>query len=100
LSIAGVFVSISRNQNAVSFARPTHGRIIPLTKPRLVIAGHTPQPVAPGDLNCDGVVDGTDLTILLSEWGKCADSDDCPADLNDDGIVDGGDLLILLSNSG
>jgi hypothetical protein len=25
----------------------------------------------PGDLNHDGVVDGTDLLILLSEWGEC-----------------------------
>jgi hypothetical protein len=28
-----------------------------------------PQPVAPADLNCDGVVDGGDLLILLSNWG-------------------------------
>jgi hypothetical protein len=54
----------------------------------------------PGDLNGDGVVDGSDLLILLSEWGKCKDPDDCPADLNGDGTVDGSDLLILLSNWG
>jgi hypothetical protein len=54
----------------------------------------------PGDLNGDGVVDGADLLILLSEWGKCDDPDDCPADLNNDGVVDGADLLILLSNWG
>jgi len=52
------------------------------------------------DLNCDGLVDGADLLLLLSEWGKCADPDDCPADLNDDGSVDGADLLLLLSNWG
>jgi hypothetical protein len=52
------------------------------------------------DLNCDGVVDGADLLILLSEWGKCGEPDDCPADLNGDGVVDGADLLILLSNWG
>jgi hypothetical protein len=49
------------------------------------------------DLNCDGVVDGADLLILLSSWGKC---NECPADLNNDGVVDGADLLILLSNWG
>jgi hypothetical protein len=53
-----------------------------------------------GDLNGDGVVDGGDLLILLSNWGNFADPEDCPADLNEDGVVDGGDLLILLSNWG
>jgi hypothetical protein len=51
----------------------------------------------PGDLNDDGVVDGGDLLLLLSQWGKCPG---CDGDLNDDGTVDGGDLLILLSNWG
>jgi endonuclease/exonuclease/phosphatase family metal-dependent hydrolase len=53
-----------------------------------------------GDLNCDGVVDGADLLILLSNWGKCADPESCDADLNGDGTVDGADLLMLLSNWG
>jgi hypothetical protein len=51
----------------------------------------------PADLNCDGVVDGADLLILLSSWGQCPDSDNCPADLNNSGAVDGADLLLLLS---
>jgi DNA-binding beta-propeller fold protein YncE len=59
-----------------------------------------PCPHLNGDLNGDCVIDGTDLLILLSEWGKCGDPDDCPADLNGDGVVDGGDLLILLANWG
>ncbi len=50
-----------------------------------------------GDLNGDGVVDVSDLLILLGEWGPC---DDCPADLNGDGVVDVSDLLILLGNWG
>jgi hypothetical protein len=53
-----------------------------------------------GDLNCDGVVDGADLLILLSAWGECDDAKNCPEDLNDDGFVDGADLLLLLSNWG
>jgi len=48
----------------------------------------------PADLNCDGVVDGADLGILLSRWG----SNDCAADLNGDGVVNGADLGILLSS--
>jgi len=46
-----------------------------------------------GDLNNDGIVDGADLGILLSNWGNPG-----LGDLNDDGIVDGADLGILLSN--
>jgi len=45
------------------------------------------------DLNCDGVVDGADLGILLNAWG----TDDPDADLNNDGIVDGADLGMLLN---
>jgi hypothetical protein len=54
-------------------------------------------PPCPADLDGDGVVDGEDLLILLSEWGPCAG---CDSDLNNDGVVDGEDLLILLSEWG
>jgi len=46
-----------------------------------------------GDLDGDGLVDGTDLSILLGSWGPC---DQCAADINDDGVVDGDDLAALL----
>ncbi len=49
-----------------------------------------------GDLNGDGVVDVSDLLILLGAWGECPRGEACPADLNDDGTVDVSDLLILL----
>jgi len=54
----------------------------------------------PADLNCDGVVNVSDLLILLGAWGACTEPDACPADLNDDGVVNVSDLLILLSNWG
>lgn len=46
----------------------------------------------PADLNCDGVVNGGDLGLLLSQW-------DGPGtgDLNHDGIVDGADVGLLLA---
>ena len=54
--------------------------------------------LCPADLNDDGLVDGFDLTILLANWGPCADPLACEgADLNFDGLVDGEDLLIILS---
>ena len=45
----------------------------------------------PGDLNCDGVVNGADLGTLLSQWGSAGS-----ADLNGDGVVNGVDLGRLL----
>lgn len=47
---------------------------------------------AAADLNCDGSVNGQDLTALLAGWGVSGS-----ADLNNDGIVNGQDLTILLA---
>lgn len=46
------------------------------------------------DLNGDQLVNGQDLAIFLSAWGKSSG----PADINLDGIVNGNDLAALLSN--
>ena len=45
----------------------------------------------PGDLSGDGVVDGTDLAILLAAWGSPH------ADLTGDGVTNGADLAVLLA---
>lgn len=50
----------------------------------------------PGDLDGNGVVDGSDLGSLLGYWGPCPEP--CPADLDGNGVVDGGDLGALLGN--
>ena len=52
------------------------------------------------DLNCDGVVDVSDLLQLLSAWGACDGGGPCDADLTGDDVVDVSDLLILLSDWG
>ena len=49
------------------------------------------------DINQNGVVDVSDLLILLAQWGK---SDPIFGDVDGDGFVDVFDLLILLSNWG
>lgn len=48
---------------------------------------------ASADLNNDGVVDGSDIGLLLGAWGACPM---CFADLTGDGVVDGGDLGAML----
>lgn len=49
------------------------------------------EPTVMGDLTGDGIVNGLDLSALLSAWGSPA------ADLNGDGTTSGADLTILLS---
>ncbi len=54
------------------------------------------EPPAPNpDINGDGAVNGTDLLILLNQFGGAG-----AADLNNDGVVNGTDLLILLNAFG
>jgi hypothetical protein len=58
-------------------------------------------PCATADLNCDGVVNVSDLLILLSHWGPCIPKEgSCEADLNGDGTVNVSDLLLLLAQWG
>jgi hypothetical protein len=52
----------------------------------------------PPDLNLDGVVNGADLSLVLSNWGPCAGL--CAQDLNSDGVVNGSDLAAILSGWG
>jgi chitodextrinase len=60
------------------------------------VSGTTRQ-LIPGDINQDGTVNITDLSILLSNWGSTTRSD---CDLNGNGTVDIFDLSILLTNYG
>jgi len=50
----------------------------------------------PGDLDADGAIDGSDLSVLLGYWGTSNQS----ADLDGNGMVSGSDLSILLGNWG
>lgn len=51
-----------------------------------------------GDLECDGLVDGNDLGILVARWGPAQRGD--TADINGDSFVDGTDLGELLATWG
>ena len=48
-----------------------------------------------GDINGDGIVNGGDLALVLSDWGPCSGS--CPADFDGNGLVNGGDLAQVLA---
>jgi enterochelin esterase-like enzyme len=48
------------------------------------------------DIDCNGLVDGADLTAILANWGES----DGPADLDGDGFVGGSDLAQVLTNWG
>ncbi|MBM3962580.1 MAG: hypothetical protein FJ306_11855, partial [Planctomycetes bacterium] len=52
-------------------------------------------PCSSADSNCDGVVNGVDLGVLLSQWGTSGSMD-----LNGDNIVDGADMGLLLAGWG
>lgn len=47
----------------------------------------------PADLNGDGFVNASDLSILLAQWGTVGS-----ADIDGDGIVGGSDLAVLLAS--
>jgi hypothetical protein len=46
----------------------------------------------PEDINQDGIVDGGDLAVVLSQWGTTG-----AADIDGSGTVDGSDLGMVLS---
>jgi hypothetical protein len=54
----------------------------------------------PGDLNGDGVVDFTDLNIVLGAFGSTGVPGMTEGDVNGDGVVDFTDLNIVLGNFG
>lgn len=53
-------------------------------------------PPCDGDINDDGQVDGSDLSLILGFWGSAS----VLHDLDENGIVDGADLAIVLGEWG
>jgi hypothetical protein len=68
--------------------------------PDMFIDGEEAQPQCPGDVNGDGVVDLTDLTILLAHFGLIGNVSLLEGNLDGDNDVDLSDLTELLSNFG
>lgn len=59
-----------------------------------------PRPPCPGDVDGDGEVDLTDLSILLAHYGMAAGATESDGDMNGDGAVGLTDLSIMLANFG
>jgi hypothetical protein len=69
-------------------------KVSPLSPPLAIGLGEPEQCSIPGDINCDGKVNLTDFSIMLSAW-LTTDPD---SDINDDGTVNLADFSILLFN--
>ena len=63
----------------------------------IVVVPGTPPCVA--DIVTDGVVNGADLALVLTNWGSCPSST-CVADIDRDGTVGASDLSIVLASWG
>lgn len=48
----------------------------------------------------DGIVNVSDLLMVINAWGTCPDPQNCPADIQDDGIVNVSDLLMVINSWG
>ena len=75
------------------------GKSAPLVMDSEMIDITITEPIQ-GDVNGDGVVNISDLLIMISQWGQCPDPSNCTADVNGDGYVNITDLLIAIGNWG
>jgi subtilisin family serine protease len=91
--IRTVLMQQARDIDAVGFDELTGAGVVNAAASVAAAAALYP---GPADLDGDAMVGGTDLTILLSQWGNC-DGCNCVADINADCSVNGTDLTALLS---
>lgn len=82
---------IAGNDDGIVIRASENGNTV--LRPRLEVTYIDRAPLDPSDLDRNGVVDASDLTILLAAWGTT----DLAADIDDNGVVDGSDLLRLLA---
>ncbi len=66
----------------------------------LAVVASAPGQSCDGDIDGDGQVSGTDLSVVLAGWGACAAGSSCAGDITGDGTVNGTDLTALLAGWG
>ena len=99
-SAASEFISVGEQNLYLVAIREAHTYLgsPDLTGQRAPLPGSPGQSwcdLCPGDFNQDGLVDGGDLAILLTNWGSTSL---CYMLDRSDPVVNGNDLAILLSN--
>ncbi len=98
LRIAGIHVSISDSDaDGICPEYNDFGvdvRVSPLAE---WIRSQVRQPPRPGDANCDGMVDGADLSQLVANWMR-TDRRWSDGDFTGDEIINGLDLSLLAAN--
>ncbi|MFM1804076.1 MAG: Dockerin type domain [Planctomycetota bacterium] len=57
-------------------------------------AGGSSPACCPADLDCNGLVDASDLAIVLNGWGACGG---CAGDIDGNGTIDASDLALVLN---
>ena len=56
--------------------------------------------ICEGDFDHDGDVDGSDLAVFATDFGRTDCSDDCEGDFDNDNDVDGSDLAVFAADFG
>lgn len=64
------------------------------------LMGNSLAPPCFGDANSDNIVNGADLSVLLSNFGMTTENGAASGDFNTDGAVNGADLSVLLARFG
>jgi hypothetical protein len=57
-------------------------------------------PYCVADIDRDGNVDNTDMTLFMAEYGGAICSNSCDGDFDSDGDVDGGDFTLIIKSYG
>ena len=86
-------------QFIMSFGEDARGEIYACTRFTGRVYRINPElPPCSADVDGDGLISVTDLTLVVTSWGPC--NGKCPADVDGDGTVDTADLVQVIINWG